>query len=82
MYILFTTLVYLIFFGWEGGEGGGWGEDGRLFEFTWEGEGGVGSIRGWALINLIFSAFKIGAYSRWALNRSWALIRINRIHAF
>ena len=39
------------------------------------------SIRGWALIYLIFSAFKIGAYSRWALNRGWALIRINTIYA-
>ena len=46
------------------------------------GREGWSSIRGWALINLIFSAFKIGAYSRWALNRSWALIRINRIYAF
>ena len=41
MYILFTTLVYLIFFGWDGGEGGGCGEGGRLFEFAWKGEGGV-----------------------------------------
>ena len=24
-----------------------------------------------------FSAFKMGAYSRWALIRGWALIRIN-----
>ena len=46
------------------------------------GREGWSSIRGWALINLTFSAFKIGAYSRWALNRSWALIRINRIYAF
>ena len=27
-----------------------------------------------------FSAFKMGAYSRWALIRGWALIRINTVH--
>ena len=42
--ILFTTLVYLIYFGCEGE--GGWGEGGRSCEFAWEGEGGVE----WALI--------------------------------
>ena len=26
---------------------------------------------------LTFSAFRIGAYSRWVLIRGWALIRIN-----
>ena len=26
---------------------------------------------------LTFSAFRMGAYSRWALIRGWALIRIN-----
>ena len=36
-------------------------------------------IRGWALI--IFSAFRMGAYSRWALIRGWALIRINMVKA-
>ena len=65
MYILFTTLVYLIFFGCEGE--GGWGEGGRSCEFAWEGEGGVewALIRGKALINLTFSAFRRGTYSRW-----------------
>ena len=28
---------------------------------------------------LTFSAFRMGAYSRWALFRSWALIRINTV---
>ena len=30
---------------------------------------------------LTFSAFRMGAYSRWALIRSWALIRINTVRA-
>ena len=34
-------------------------------------------IRGWAPFN--FSAFRMGAYSRWVLVRSWALIRINAV---
>ena len=28
---------------------------------------------------LTFSAFSMGAYSRWALIRGWALIRINTV---
>ena len=28
---------------------------------------------------LTFSAFRMGAYSRWALIRGWALIRINTV---
>ena len=28
---------------------------------------------------LTFSAFRVGAYSRWALIRGWALIRINTV---
>ena len=52
----------------------GWGDGGRLFWFEWTGEwGGVG------LSLLTFSAFRIGAYSRWALIRGWALIRINMV---
>ena len=39
---------------------------GRLFE--------VGRL-------LTFSAFRMGAYSRWALIRGWALIRINTVAA-
>ena len=42
----------------------GGGGGGRLFE--------VGRL-------LTFSAFKMGAYSRWALIRGWALIRINTV---
>ena len=29
---------------------------------------------------LTFSTFRMGAYSRWALIRGWALIRINTVH--
>ena len=42
----------------------GGGGDGRLFE--------AGRL-------LTFSAFRMGAYSRWALIRGWALIRINTV---
>ena len=42
----------------------GWGEGGRLFE--------SGRL-------LTFSAFRMGAYSRWELIRGWALIRINTV---
>ena len=41
------------------------GRGGRIFE-----AGGL----------LTFSAFRMGAYSRWALIRGWALIRINTVH--
>ena len=41
-----------------------WGWGGRLFE--------AGRL-------LTFSAFRMGAYSRWALIRGWALIRINTV---
>ena len=38
---------------------------------------------GWRLFEagrlLTFSAFRMGAYSRWALIRGWALIRINTV---
>ena len=54
------------------GGGGGvsayWEEEGeRLFE--------AGRL-------LTFPAFRIGAYSRWALIRGWALIRINTVCEF
>ena len=42
----------------------GWGGGGRLFE--------AGRL-------LTFSAFRMGAYSRWALIQGWALIRINTV---
>ena len=45
----------------------GGGGGGRLFE--------AGRL-------LTFSAFKMGAYSRWALIRGWALIRINTVFGF
>ena len=44
--------------------GGGGGGGGRLFE--------AGRL-------LTCSAFRMGAYSRWALIRGWALIRINTV---
>ena len=31
---------------------------------------------------LTFSAFRMDAYSRWALIRGWALIRINRVYYY
>ena len=61
----------------------GWG--GRLFEFKWEWErGGVGGRLFEAGRLLTFPAFRMGAYSRWALIRGWALIRINTVilHTF
>ena len=42
----------------------GRGRGGRLFE--------AGHL-------LTFSAFRMGAYSRWALIRGWALIQINTV---
>ena len=43
---------------------------------------GVG-VRGGRLFEagrlLTFSTFRMGAYSRWALIRGWALIRINKV---
>ena len=42
-----------------------WGGGGRLFK--------AGRL-------LTFSAFRMGAYSRWALIRGWALIRINTVY--
>ena len=44
-----------------------WGGSGRLFE---------------AERLLTFPAFRMGAYSRWALIRGWALIRINTVIIF
>ena len=45
----------------------------------------IGSRRGGRLFEagrlLTFSAFRMGAYSRWALIRGWALIRINTVVA-
>ena len=43
----------------------------------------IGRRRGGRLLEagrlLTFSAFRVGAYSRWALIRGWALIRINTV---
>ena len=43
-----------------------------LLEFLWEGVGWGGRL-------LTFSAFRMGAYSRWVLIRGWALNRINTV---
>ena len=59
---------------------GGW--DGRFIEFEWEWDGkkvGWGGRLFEAGHLLTFSAFRVGAYSRWALIRGWALIRINAV---
>ena len=42
-----------------------------------EGGGGGPLFEAGRLLNL--SAFRMGAYSRWALIRGWALIRINTV---
>ena len=47
---------------------------------------GIGREVGWGGLLfggrlLTFSAFRMGAYSRWALIRGWALIRINTVRA-
>ena len=61
-----------------GGSGkGGGGEGGRCLSLSGKGGGGVGC--GGRL--LTFSAFRMGAYSRWALIRGWALIRINTVYS-
>ena len=70
------------FGGVGGGKVGGVGVD-ALLSLSWIGSGeGCGGrlFEGGRL--LTFSAFRIGAYSRWALIRGWALIRINTITAF
>ena len=41
--------------------------------------GGSGREVGWGRRLLTFSAFRMVAYSRWALIRGWALIRINTL---
>ena len=55
----------------------GWGGGECLFELDWE-EEGPGAYSRLGTI-LTFSAFRMGAYSRWALIRSHALIRINTV---
>ena len=57
------------------------GEVGRLFEFECEGRGWGGGRRRLFEVGrlLTFSTFRLGGYSRWALIRDWALIRINTV---
>ena len=40
---------------------------------------GSGREVGWGGRLLTFSAFRMGAYSRWAIIRGWALIQINTV---
>ena len=49
-----------------------------LLEFLWEGVGWGGRLFEAGRL-LTFSAFRIGAYSRWAVIPGWALIRINTV---
>ena len=50
-----------------------------LLEFLWEGVGWGGRLFEAGRL-LTFSAFRMGAYSRWALIRGWALIQINTVY--
>ena len=76
-----SLLLELIQFRGDGGEVGGVGV-GALSSLS-----GIGREVGWGgplfeagrLLN--FSAFRMGAYSRWALIRGWSLIRINTVGA-
>ena len=56
----------------------GWG---WALIWVWLGGGGGGRIFEAGRL-LTFSPFRMGAYSRWALIRSWALIRINTVFYF
>ena len=49
-----------------------------LFDFEWEGRGWGGRLFEAGHL-LTFSAFRMGPYSRWALIRGWARIRINTV---
>ena len=53
----------------------GWG---WVLIWVWLGGGGGGRLFEAGRL-LTFSAFRMGAYSRWALIRGWALIRINTV---
>ena len=52
-----------------------------LLEFLWEGVGWGGRLFEAGRL-LTFSAFRMGAYSKWALIRGWALIRINTVFPY
>ena len=55
------------------GEGWGWA---LIWVWVWKGEGGRLFEAGHLLT---FSAFRMGAYLRWAIIQVWALIRINTV---
>ena len=61
------------------GAGGGV-EGGRCLSLSGKGGGGWGGRLFEAVRLSTFSAFRMGAYSRWALTRGWALIRINTVY--
>ena len=50
-----------------------------LLEFFWEGVGWGGRLFEAGRL-LTFSAFRMGAYLRWALIRGWALNRTNTVN--
>ena len=52
---------------------------GGVVVVTYLSSSGSGREVGWGGRLLTFSAFRMGAYSRWALIRGWALIRINTV---
>ena len=54
----------------------GWG---WVVIWVWLGGGGGGRLFEAGRL-LTFSAFRMGSYSRWALIRGWALIRINAVN--
>ena len=68
-----SLLLVLIQFQFQSHHSSSWG--GRLFEFDFGHLFEAGRL-------LTFSAFRTGAYSRWALIRGWALIRINTVYNF
>ena len=65
-----VSLVLIHFVGWEG-EGGWVLVAGAYLRLSGRGRGGR---------LLTFSAFRMGAYSRWVLIQGWALIPINTEH--
>ena len=74
------SVIIQVFFFWGGGGGAGWEREGEVrvgaylsLSVRGRGWGGGGRL-------LTFSVFWMGAYSRWALIRGWALFRINTVY--
>ena len=64
---VFGRVSYYLLFEFNRCDNKEWGGGGRLFE--------AGYLS-------TFSAFRMGAYSKWALIRGWALIRINAVFPY